>query len=62
MGPFLIAVRQLKFLVVRIDYFTKWMEAEALATITENNIRSFVWKNIICRYGIPRMLVSDNEK
>ena len=38
------------------------MEAEALATITENNIRSFVWKNIICRYGIPRMLVSDNEK
>ena len=61
-GPFLIAVRQLKFLVVRIDYFTKWMEAEALATITENNIRSFVWKNIICRYGIPRMLVSDNEK
>ena len=38
------------------------MEAEALATITEKNIRSFVWKNIICRYGIPKVLVSDNEK
>ena len=53
---------QLKFLVVGIDYFTKWVEAEALATITEKNIQSFVWKNIICRYGIPRVLVSNNGK
>ena len=28
MGPFSTAVRQLKFLVVGIDYFTKWVEAE----------------------------------
>ena len=42
MGSFPTAVRQLKFLVVGIDYFTKWVEAEALATITEKNIRSFV--------------------
>jgi len=33
---------QLKFLVVGIDYFTKWVEAEALATITEKNVQSFV--------------------
>ena len=52
MGPFPTAVRQLKFLVVGIDYFT----------ITEKNIGSFVWRNIICRYGIPRVLVSDNGK
>ena len=38
MGPFLMAVRQLKFLVVNIDYFTKWVEVEALATITEKNV------------------------
>ena len=38
MGPFPTAVRQLKFLVVGIDYFTKWVEAEALATITKKNI------------------------
>ena len=37
-GPFPIAIRQLKFLVVSIDYFTKWIEAEALATITEKNV------------------------
>ena len=38
MGPFPTVVRQLKFLVVGIDYYTKWVEAEALATITEKNI------------------------
>ena len=38
------------------------MEAEALATITEKNIRSFVWRNIISRYEIPRVLVSNNGK
>ena len=62
MGPFLIAVRQLKFLVVGIDYFTKLVEAKALATITEKSIRNFARRNIICRYGIPRVLVSKNGK
>ena len=62
MSPFPTAIRQLKFLVVGIDYFTKWVKAEALATITKKNIRSFVWRNIICRYRISRVLVSDNGK
>ena len=62
MGPFPTVVRQLKLLVVDIDYFTQWVEAEALATINEKNVRSFVWQNIIYRYGIPRVLVSDNRK
>ena len=57
-----MAVKQLKFLIIGINYFTKWVEAEALAIITEKNIRSFVWKHIICRYRIPGVLVSDNGK
>uniref|UniRef100_A0A2N9GCP2 Integrase catalytic domain-containing protein n=1 Tax=Fagus sylvatica TaxID=28930 RepID=A0A2N9GCP2_FAGSY len=60
--PFLIGRRQLKFLVVTIDYLTKWVEAEPLATITKKNIQSFVWKAVICRFDIPRVLVSDNGK
>jgi hypothetical protein len=58
MGPFPVGQRQLKFLVVGIDYFTKWVEAEPLATITEKNVRGFVWKTIICRFGIPRVFIS----
>ena len=49
-------------MVVGIDYFTKWVEVEALATITKKNIHSFFWRNIICRYEIPKVLVSDNGK
>ena len=62
MGLFSTAVRQLKFLIVGIDYFTKWVKAEALATIPKKNVRNFIRKNIICRYGILRVLVSDNGK
>ena len=52
----------MKFLVVGIDYFMKWVEAETLATIMEKNVRSFIWRFIICKFGIPRVLVSDNGK
>ena len=62
MGTFPIAMRQLKFLVRGIDYFTKWVEVEPLATITEKNVWGFVWKNIICHFGISRVFVFDDGK
>ena len=52
----------MKFLVIAIDYFTKWVEAEPLAKITQQNVKNFVWKNIVCRFGVPRVLVSDNGR
>ena len=45
-----------------MHYFTKWAEAEPSATITEQKIRNFVWRAIVCRFGIPRALVLDNGK
>ena len=42
-GPLPQGKRQVKFLLVAIDYFTKWVEAEALLTITEVKIQNFVW-------------------
>ena len=42
MGPLLQGKRQMKFLLVAIDYFTKWVETEALATITETKVQNFV--------------------
>ena len=61
-SPLPIGKGQLKFLLVAIDYFTKLVEAEALATITKAKIRSFVWKNVICRFKIPMMIISDNGR
>ena len=52
----------MKFLVVGIDYFTKWAEAEPLAKITLQNVKNFVWKSIVCRFGIPKVIVSDNGR
>ena len=49
----------MKFLVVGIDYFPKWVQAEPLAKIIQQNVKNFVWKSI-CRLGVPRVLVSDN--
>ena len=48
--------------MVGIDYFTKWVEAKALAIIKEKKVRSFVWRCIICRFGIPRVFISDNGR
>nr|KYP50548.1 Gypsy retrotransposon integrase-like protein 1 [Cajanus cajan] len=60
LGPFPPAKGQHKFLLVAIDYFTKWIEACPLARITTENIRKFTWKSIVCRFGIPHSLVTDN--
>ena len=62
LGPLPIGKGQCKFIIVAVDYFTKWAEAEPLATITEQKIRNFVWRAVVCRFGIPRALVSDNGK
>ena len=62
LGPLPIGRGQCKFVIVAMDYFTKWAKAEPLATITEQTVRNFVWRSIICRFKIPRSLVSDNGK
>ena len=62
MGPLPIERKQYKFLIVEINYFMKWVEAELVEIITETKITSFVWKNIICRFGIPNVIISDNGR
>ena len=51
-----------KFVVVAIEYFTRWIEAKPLATITSETVKKFFWQNIICRFGVPRILTIDNGK
>nr|KYP39541.1 hypothetical protein KK1_039143 [Cajanus cajan] len=60
LGPFPPAKGQVKFLLVAIDHFTKWIEAKAVATIMANNVQKFFWKNVITRFGIPYALITDN--
>nr|GFC14772.1 reverse transcriptase domain-containing protein [Tanacetum cinerariifolium] len=60
--PFPEGPGKVKFLIVAMDYFTKWIEAKAVATITGGQVKKFVWDNIICRFGIPGEVISDNGK
>lgn len=48
--------------VVVVNYFTKWVEVEVLVSITTVKIKEFVYKSIICRYGVPYIIVLDNKK
>nr|GEV27921.1 reverse transcriptase domain-containing protein [Tanacetum cinerariifolium] len=61
-GPFPEGLGKVKFLIVAMDYFTKWIEAKAAATITDGQVKKFVWDNIVCRFGIPGEIISDNGK
>lgn len=61
LGPFLLAKGQVKFLIVSIDCFTKWVEVEPLVTITTQQVSKFCWKNAICKHDLPHCLVTDND-
>ncbi|KAL6348421.1 hypothetical protein AAG906_005729 [Vitis piasezkii] len=47
------------FILVAIDYFTKWVEAASYVRLTSARVASFIISHIICRYGVPHDLISD---
>ena len=49
-----------RFILVAIDYFTKWIEACSYASITQKVFVKFLKNNIICRYGVPERVITDN--
>ncbi|GJV19401.1 reverse transcriptase domain-containing protein [Tanacetum coccineum] len=61
-GPFPEAQGKVRFLIVAIDYFTKWIEAKPVATITGNQVKKFEWDNIVCRFRLPGEIISNNGK
>jgi transposase InsO family protein len=50
----------LKYVVVAVEYFSKWIEAQPLATITSTTVQKFFWQNIVCRFGVPKTITVDN--
>lgn len=58
--PFSLASGKLKFLIMAINYLTKWVPAEALEKIDAANILKFFKVNILSRYEIPQYIVTNN--
>jgi hypothetical protein len=61
LGPLPPAQGNLKYVVVVVEYFSKWIEAKPLATITSAIVQKLFWQNIICRFGVPKAITFDNE-
>ncbi|XP_060190626.1 uncharacterized protein LOC132619877 [Lycium barbarum] len=49
-----------RFILVAIDYFTKWVETMSHNSVTKEVVVDFVRSNIICRLGIPESVITDN--
>ncbi|GAA0169862.1 hypothetical protein LIER_40844 [Lithospermum erythrorhizon] len=49
-----------EFVIVAVYYFSKWVEGVPLKNARGEDVTHFLWKNILTRFGIPKILVSDN--
>ena len=58
-GPLPITEKGNKYIIVAIDYFTKWPEAKAVKEATAKEVSTFILEEIICRHGCPKRILSD---
>ncbi|GKV15174.1 hypothetical protein SLEP1_g25976 [Rubroshorea leprosula] len=58
--PFVKSVGGVTHLVIVVNYFTKWVEARPLSSLTSKKIEDFVFSSVIYRYGIPNQIIADN--
>ena len=49
-----------RYLLAGTNYFTKWVETEPLENIRDVDAKKFVWRNIVTRFGVPHILISNN--
>ena len=59
MGPF-PSSNGYFYILVAVDYVSKWVEAIATKTNDKHEVLKFVKNNIFSRFGIPRAIISDN--
>jgi ribonuclease HI len=60
LGPLPPAQGNLKYVVVAVEYFSKWIEAKPLATITSATVQKFFWQNIVFRFDVSKAITVDN--
>ncbi|GKV01663.1 hypothetical protein SLEP1_g14200 [Rubroshorea leprosula] len=60
LGPFIKGKGGCTYLIVAVDYFTKWIEAKPLSTTIKKKIEEFLFNSILYRFGIPKRIIADN--
>ena len=48
------------YILVAIDYMTKWVEAQAVSKVNERTVSQFVYSHICCRFGAPQEIIPDH--
>nr|GEY36602.1 reverse transcriptase domain-containing protein [Tanacetum cinerariifolium] len=51
----------IKYLIVAVDYFTKWLEAKPMASITRKQVKNFAFDNIVCMFRLSTTIITYNE-
>ena len=59
MGPLPMTMSGKRYIVIAVDHFTKWVEIRALESNDAQSIASFFHEDVICRYGVPEILTTD---
>ncbi|KAG3118558.1 hypothetical protein C6341_g27465 [Phytophthora cactorum] len=58
-GPLVVTPRGNKYILVFVDYFTRWVEAFAVASLDTISFVDAMIEGVICRHGVPERLLSD---
>ena len=58
-GPLPVITNGNRYIVVAIDYLTKWAEARAIPNSSAQAIVPFIHEDIICRHGFPKEIILD---
>ena len=58
-GPLPRTQKGNRYIIVAMDYFTKWPEAKAIPDMKAETVAEFIYKEIICRHGVPQEILSD---
>lgn len=58
-GPLPRTQRGKKYIIVAMDYLTKWPEARAVSEATAESASQFIYEQIICQHGCPQIILSD---
>ena len=60
MGPLPITSRGKSYILMAVDYLSRWAEARAVRQITAKDVAKFVYEDICCKFGVPMEILSDN--
>jgi len=58
-GPFPLTARGHRYIVTFICKFTRWVECVCIPDATAASVAHALVNEVICRHGVPRMLLSD---